>query len=136
MEPISAEQFRARLTSLCSRSAIHGLPRRPRDRLILLESVALTLAPDRAYSAPELTERLEHWLTGVGRNIDIDHVSLRRRLVDLGFLERDAAGRHYRLRRAGPRAGDFAPEVRTTDVERLARDARAQVEERRRAHRG
>ena len=51
-----------------------------------MKSVALTLGRDAQYSEGEIDELLQSWL---------DHVNLRRRLVDERFLERTRDGSAY-----------------------------------------
>jgi len=55
------------------------------------------LETQREYTEDELNECLAKWLSQVGRTVEIDHVSLRRYLVDAGYLTRDPAGRSYRV---------------------------------------
>jgi hypothetical protein len=55
------------------------------------------LEAGRDYTENELNECLARWLGEVGQAVEIDHVSLRRYLVDAGYLIRDAAGRSYRV---------------------------------------
>ena len=86
-----------RLGALCIKGGGYGLPRKTADRRILLMSVVLTLRAGRAYTEAELNEALEGWLADIGQAVEIDHVSLRRELVDDRFIERDAAGERYRV---------------------------------------
>ena len=72
------------------------MPRRRRDQHILLKSVVLTLDPGGLYSEKELNARLKWWLANVGQELQVDHVSIRRYLVDEGYVIRDPAGMTYR----------------------------------------
>jgi hypothetical protein len=78
-----------------------GLPRRRRDRLALLGAAWLGIAEQAAAgddcSEAELNDALQTWLYTLKSDGPLDHVSLRRALVDEGLLERDAPGRHYGL---------------------------------------
>ena len=115
-ETIGADDFAKRLTRLCRNGGAPGLPRRVRDRWILLKSVALLLTPEAAYSEPEINERLRFWLSAVGVKIETDHVALRRELVDAGLLERRSDGSRYRLGRPTNPPVRFSPEVDTVDI--------------------
>jgi hypothetical protein len=54
----------------------------------------------------QVNEALKHWLAGPGQFLDVDHVELRRWLVDMGLWERDGYGRAYQ--RSQPAAERFA----------------------------
>ncbi|HOD65196.1 MAG TPA: DUF2087 domain-containing protein [candidate division Zixibacteria bacterium] len=134
MNRITAVEFRARLEALCTQRNNPGLPRRRRDQLILLGSIVRELVPGRTYSEPDINAVIAAWLADVGRSIDIDFVSLRRQLVDEGFLARDPAGNAYRLE--PQRTADlFEPETAAIDPAQAVREARERREKRRQAHR-
>ena len=131
---IDREGFISRLTALCVRGSARTLPRRRSDRAILLRSIAQRLAGDRAYTQPEINAVIEEWRRIIAPALDIDHVSLRRALVDEEFLEREAGGAKYR-RGAGPlEAIAFVPDVEEVDGEEVVAAARRAVAERRRRH--
>jgi len=46
---------------------------------------------------------LKAWLVNLGPRVELDHVSLRRALVDEGFVARDARGESYMPSRAHER---------------------------------
>ena len=94
-DAITADEFKKRLFELCSLSGLSGLPRKSRDRHILLKSVALLLDKTQEYSEGEINQVLQAWLTDVGRSIEIDHVELRRRLIDHEYLGRSKDGSRY-----------------------------------------
>jgi hypothetical protein len=108
---ISVEEFNRRLRALARGGVGPGLPRRVADAHILLESVALTLPDAPIYTEKELGEALREWLAAAGPRVDIDPVSLRRYLVDAGYLVRDPAGRAYRVERRPPRGPAFDADV-------------------------
>ncbi|MGD9484737.1 DUF2087 domain-containing protein [Streptomyces sp. TRM70308] len=62
-----------------------------RRRTLLRHLAARTFAPDEAYDEPAVNDRLRAWTEHSGT----DHVTVRRHLVDHGFLTRDAGV--YRL---------------------------------------
>ena len=100
MEHISAAQFSDRFTTMVLRG--HGLPKGAVDRHILWYSATLALATDRAYTEPELNDLLRGWTNRFGDSVDLDHVTLRRYLIDAGYVGRDAAGTTYTLVGRGP----------------------------------
>jgi hypothetical protein len=97
LSKISIAEFKDRLEVLCLRGGGQGFPRKQRDQHILFKSIILMLETRRDYTENEVNECLAKWLSEVGQAIEIDHVSLRRYLVDAGYLTRDAAGRSYRV---------------------------------------
>ena len=93
-ELIGVSEF-SRLLENISRGI--GFPRKRRQQHILLKSVVLLLKLGQDYSEPQINDTLQKWLDTIGKSLEIDHVSLRRRLVDEGYLARDSAGRRYRV---------------------------------------
>lgn len=94
---LTLAEFCNRLELLCLKSGVVGLPRDGRDRNLLLRSVLLVLDSRATYDQKQLDVALQGWLEVVGPRIETDHVTLRRHLVDHGFLERDGYGREYRI---------------------------------------
>ncbi len=94
---IGVEEFVERLCLLGADRGPRGFPRRRRDRQILTKSVLLLLDSARVYSEREVNELLRSWSRDVAPAIEVDHVTLRRFLVDTGHLERTADGRAYRV---------------------------------------
>ena len=129
---VGASDFKERLVALCVGG--RDWPRAAHDRHILLKSMSLMLEAGRTYTESELNERLRTWLTQVGRTIRLDHVTLRRYLVDARYVNRDAAGRAYVVNVA--RAGAiFEPEVETIDPVAVVEEALLRKEEQKRAYR-
>jgi hypothetical protein len=108
--PITAQEFSMRLTQLCLSGPSIELPRRQRDRQIILKSIALYLSKDRTYSEREINAALMHWVGEIGHSLQVDHAALRRTLVDEKYLERSDAGANYRVAEAGG-AGWFDADV-------------------------
>jgi len=97
-EPIGGHEFERRLEALLLRGGrLHGFPRRRRDRLILLRSVLAGFEPGRRYEEEEVNQAIRLWQREVGRNADIDHVSLRRGLIDERLLTRSRSGDSYEV---------------------------------------
>ena len=127
-ERISAREFKQRLAQLCLTSKSAELPRKQRDRQIILKSVVLYLSKRETYTERELNAALMNWTGEVGHSLEVDYAALRRSLIDEKYLERSPGGERYRL--AVPRCAEwFAPEVDGLDpvlvVEEALAEARA-----------
>ena len=129
---INVEEFTQRLEALCARGSGREWPRKLPDQHVLLKSVILLLDPQRDYDEQELNARLETWCEDVGHNIVTDHVALRRYLVDAGYVQRDAAGRNYRLNPAKV-AEQFDAAIDSLDPVAIVAEAQRRAEERKRA---
>jgi len=88
MDTMTVEQFEERMAELCLRSGMAGFPRKRRDQQILLKSIVLTLDRERDYTELEIGDKLAYWLVDIGTSTDLDHVTLRRLLVDTEYLWR------------------------------------------------
>ncbi|MBN1461411.1 MAG: DUF2087 domain-containing protein [Armatimonadetes bacterium] len=128
---VTSSEFERRVASLGLGGFGPGLPRKQRDRHILLKSVALVLGHGRSYTEPEINEVLQSWLDAIGPNARMDYVSLRRCLVDEGYVTRDPAGRVYAVRPSDAGRFMFEVEVDSVDPIEIVRSARAEREGRR-----
>ena len=72
-----------------------GLPVRRGDFGLLLGLAALRFEAGRCYSENEVNDVLRDWLSTFCAPHGIDHVTLRRCLVDAAILHRDRAGSAY-----------------------------------------
>lgn len=98
------------------------MPRRQRDRQIVLKSIALCLSKDLTYTEQEINAALADWSAAVGHALEVDHVTLRRSLIDERYLERSEDGSLYRL--SVPFCADwFAAEVDGIDPSRVIEQA-------------
>jgi hypothetical protein len=95
MEHITDSQFRERFTTLFFSG--QDLPKKPIDRHIVYISAVIGLQPDRKYTERELNEELQKWTLLFGQRYNLDHVTLRRYLIDERYLQRDASGTSYEL---------------------------------------
>ncbi len=95
MEHITDSQFRERFASLFFSG--QDLPKKIFDRHIVYIGALIGLQPDRKYSESELNAELQKWTLLFGQRYNIDHVTLRRYLIDERYLQRDAAGGSYEL---------------------------------------
>jgi len=83
---------------LCVRRgiALGGLASgRQEDLRTVLAAAALALDEVEASDEAGVNARLKGWLEGAGAMLDVDHVELRRWLVDAGLVQRDGFGRRY-----------------------------------------
>jgi hypothetical protein len=127
--PITSEEFEKRLIALCLSGTGSGFPKRRRDRSILLLSLVLSMNVPETCSESELNDAIKTWLRNVGRRIEIDHTTLRRTLVDEGYLTRSRDGATYRIRVTNrefdvdPSALDIRPEsiIERAELETSAR---------------
>lgn len=95
MPHITEAQFRERFVSLYF--AGQDLPKKPLERQIVLISAILGLNPARVYSESEFNDELQKWVLLFGRRYNLDHVTLRRYLIDERYIVRDNAGSAYQL---------------------------------------
>jgi hypothetical protein len=110
------------LKRLLANGPLTGFPTRRADQDLLLRLAAARFDADRNYSEAEVNEALRTWLATFCAPFGIDHVSLRRHLVDARLLERDRAGSSYRLAaRTSAVQGDPARVLAEIQRERAAR---------------
>ena len=109
---IDATTVASRLRALLKSGFGPGLPRREADRFILLHAVSSALGDDETLDERAFTDRLTGWLAEHGARLETDAVTLRRALVDDGFVERDGRGHAYRRSRAHERRFVFPSERR------------------------
>ena len=109
---------------------IHNRPRRtasssPADFALVLAAAGSEFAAAETLSEREVNERLKAFLAGAGAMLAVDHVELRRWLVDNRVLARDGFGRTYA--RAEPRAEIAAAmdELAGADLRKIVGDARS-----------
>ena len=130
---IGSTEFKERLALLCLQGGGRGVPRKHRDQHILFKSITLILETQREYTENELNEYLVKWLSQVGQAVQIDHVSLRRYLVDAGYLTRDSAGRSYRVD-PEQMVGLFEADIEEIDPVAVIAEAQRRTEERKREY--
>jgi hypothetical protein len=134
MPKISVDEFARRLEAQCLSRGGRGLPRKQRDKHVLYRSIVSAFEPGKEYAEKELNGILEKWLSEVGKEIEVDHVSLRRHLVDEGYLTRDPAGRAYKIQTEWM-ANLFEPETDGIDPVAVIAEALKRREEKRRMYR-
>jgi hypothetical protein len=121
MAHIIESQFSDRLVSLVL--AGRELPKKHLDRHIVLIGACLKVELDRLYSEQEINEALQLWAIHFGRAFGLDHVTLRRYLIDDQYLVRDSAGGTYKLA-AGGLPYTFDDSICQLDLEQLVTEAK------------
>jgi hypothetical protein len=101
------------------------------DFALVRAAAARSFAPARVYSERDVNDRLRTWLSGVGAMLAVDHVELRRWLVDTGVLTRDGFGRAYSLSTPSSQIAAASTALSGHDLDALVRVVR----ERNAAHR-
>jgi hypothetical protein len=101
----------ATLRRLLANGPLTGMPTRRDDVELLLQLAAARFESGSTYREKDVNERLREWLATFSEPYGVDHVSLRRELVDARLLVRDASGSEYRLnpRRVRRDVPDAAP---------------------------
>ena len=93
--PISKPEAEASLVRLFHGGLIERLPKKPEDARLFLALAASVFLPQVEYSEKEVNEQLSDWLEGFTSQVSLDHVTVRRYLVDHCFLLRDVSGAMY-----------------------------------------
>ena len=105
------ERIEALLHRWLQSGRFQRFPKNPDHLDIVLAVAASRLERRRPYAEGEVNEALTDWLDSV--YADVDHVTLRRRMVDCGFLKRTTNGSRYFVNygRVAAVLGDPAIEV-------------------------
>ena len=134
IEKINSENFSKRFTTLCLRSGLAGYPKNERDLQILLKSAALTIPSGMVHTEKEIDVFLKRWALVIVEIIEIDHVSLRRSLVDYSYLTRESDGSAYQVSPTGYGPDLFAPEVDALVPGVVLQQGREEIERRKREY--
>ena len=119
------------LRRMLANGPLTNIPKRPGDQELLARLAAARFDPGRDYTEAEVNETLKAWLATFVEPYGIDHVTLRRMLVDTRLLVRPKDGARYALDSARlPEAAALS------DIEpaRVLDEVREQREERKRQH--
>jgi hypothetical protein len=100
-----------------------AMPKRPSDQHLIATLAAARFAPGREYRESEVNRILEDWLATFCEPYGIDHVTLRRLLVDSRLLSRTPSGETYRVGATTPTdvAADPAAILAAVRAERESR---------------
>ena len=105
------------LKRLLANGPLSAYPTRRADQELLLRLTAARFEPGRAYTEAEVNDVIAAWLETFCAPFGIDHVSMRRYLVDARLLVRDAAGSAYRVAAPVQRA-DMEPAQVLAQIQR------------------
>ena len=132
--PISKDYFIKRLTDLCLKSGLPGFPKNEIDQHILLKSAVLLLNQSGNLTEGEVNEKLDTWVKEVSQIKNIDRVTLRRGLVDSGYLARSKDGSSYQVVQPGPRPELFAADIDQVNPVEVIATAREEIARRKREY--
>jgi len=85
------------LKRLLANGRLTAVPKRPADQELLVALAASCIDAQRDCAESEVNERLKSWLETISEPHGIDHVTLRRLVVDTRFLTRTSSGSAYRV---------------------------------------
>ena len=130
-QPLTRDIFIKRLTNLCLRSGLSGFPKDEIDQHILLKSAVLVIGKTDNASEQEINEKLKRWINEVAQIDKMDHGTVRRWLIDTGYLTRAKDGSSYQVSPAGSM---FDPSIDQLDVVAVIADAREEIARRKREY--
>lgn len=93
----TADGAQRALKRLLANGRLTSLPKRPADQELLVALAAAQIDAHRSCVESEINDRLAAWLETISEPFGIDHVTLRRMLVDSGFLRRTHSGSAYKV---------------------------------------
>ena len=91
------ESAQRALGRLLANGPLTALPKRPGDQQLIALLAATRFETGRTYLEAEVNERLAAWLESISEPYGIDHVTLRRLLVDSRLMTRTTSGSTYRV---------------------------------------
>jgi hypothetical protein len=112
---------------LCLRSGLPALPKDDQSLHILLKSAALLLDPSAPLTEKDVNEKLDVWVRDISRIENMDFVTMRRALVDAGYLIRDSNGSTYRVAVPDPRPGLFEESISQLNIFEVVETAREEI---------
>lgn len=135
-QPVTREKFKKRLVDLCLRSGLAGFPKDQLNQHILFKSAVLTLGQTGILTEREVNEKLIFWLSHIGRIKNIDHITLRRSLVDTGYLTRNNDGSCYRVSPSGSGHQLFDHTIDQLNILEVIEAGREEIARRKREYMG
>jgi hypothetical protein len=132
--PINKAYFTKRLGDLCLKSGLPEFPKNDRDQQILLKSAMLMVGQSGSFSEKEVNAILQNWISSVCQIKTLDYVTLRRYLVDAGYLTRSKDGSSYEVVQPGPGADLFETDIDQLDPVEVIAAAREEIARRKREY--
>jgi hypothetical protein len=133
-QPMTKEHFIKRLGDLCLKSGLSGFPKDETDQHILLKSVILMIGHSGSFNEKEINDRLDIWVREISQIKNLDRVTLRRRLVDTGYLTRKKDGSSYQVSQPGPRPGLFEEAINQLNIPEVIATLREDIARRRKEY--
>ncbi len=134
-QPVTKEYFTKRLADLCLKSGLQDLPKDLTDQHILLKSAVLMVGqPGSNFSEKEITGKLELWFLEVGQIQFLDPVTMRRTLVDMGYLSRSKDGSTYQVSQPASHMVVFDEQIDRLDIPQVITSAREEIARRKREY--
>jgi len=118
------------LKRMLSNGPLAAVPKRPSDQQLLVELAAARFEPGKAYREGEVNDKLSTWMETFCETQGIDHVTLRRMLVDSRLLSRTRSGSTYRL---NPESLEALEAMREVDPREVLDEIRGERESRKRS---
>jgi hypothetical protein len=112
---ITKQYFIKRLGDLCLRSGLSGFPAGREEQHILMKSAVLGLDPSGTYTEREIDSKLQFWISEIVELKGIDHVTMRRCLIDAGYLARNKEGTCYQIS-AAQQPYSFESDIEQLDI--------------------
>lgn len=131
---VKKEYFIKRLVDLCLRSGLSGFPVDAGAQNILLKSSVLTLNKSTLYTEKEINNKLEYWINNICQLKGIDQVTLRRMLVDSGYLMRNNDGSAYQVSQTGFQSYVYDEAVELLNIEEVLQNAREEIARRKKEY--
>lgn len=121
---VNKQQTEKVLRRLLKGGVMKRMPRNRKDTKIFLALAASSFDPQNSYSENEINEHLIEWMADFTRPSALDHVTIRRCLIDHYFLSRDQSGSSYATNQTiinnviDPAARSIQPRYIFEDVQR------------------
>lgn len=131
---ITRECFIKRLVDLCVRSGLAEFPKKHSAQHILLKSAVLILGQSDNFTESEINERLEYWTKNICQIEKFDHITLRRMLIDAGYLTRNRDGSCYQRALSEPQPGLFDETINQINILAVINSGREEIERRKKEY--
>jgi len=132
MEKIAQDEFEKRVIDLLVRSSLYELPPKRKDLLIILETITSQFK-DGSFTEKETNEVIKDFISKIPR-LKVDHVKIRRALIDEGFLKRTPSGSVYTINKDYDAFKLFSEDINNLDCLNLIRNAQKEIEERKKKY--
>lgn len=132
MEKIARDEFEKKVIDLLVRSSLYELPSKRKDLLIILKAIASQFK-DGSFTEKETNEIIKDFISKIPR-LKVDHVKIRRALIDEGFLKRTPSGSVYTIDKDYDAFKLFSEDINNSDCLNLIRNAQKEIEERKKKY--